>query len=119
MIIEDLKPGDSFKTKTFDLWCVVELFGHSRIAGKCTEQNVAGTNMLRVDVPAIGASPAFTRFLSAGAIYAINPVSEEVARQIAENLHIAPVTVWEVRNLIEERIEALATGNPDDEDLPY
>lgn len=27
----------------FDLWCMVELFGHQRIAGRCTEQNVAGT----------------------------------------------------------------------------
>ncbi|WP_151248438.1 hypothetical protein [Parabacteroides distasonis] len=54
----------------FDLWCVVELFGHSRIAGRCTEQNVAGTNMLRVDVPDTSNQPGFTRFLSSGAIYA-------------------------------------------------
>lgn len=64
----------------FDLWCVVELFGHSRIAGRCTEQNVAGTNMLRVDVPDTSNQPGFTRFLSSGAIYAINPVSEEVGK---------------------------------------
>ena len=50
----------------FDLWCVVELFGHSRIAGRCTEQNVAGTNMLRVDVPDTSNQPGFTRFLSSG-----------------------------------------------------
>lgn len=35
----------------FDSWCIVELFGHSKIAGKCTEENIAGSNMLRVDVP--------------------------------------------------------------------
>lgn len=40
----------------FDLWCIVELFGHNRIAGRCTEQNVAGVNMLRVDVPATSGS---------------------------------------------------------------
>ena len=77
----------------FDLWCVVELFGHSRIAGRCTEQTVAGTNMLRVDVPDTSNQPGFTRFLSSGAIYAINPVSEGVARQIAENLQIQPVNI--------------------------
>lgn len=77
----------------FDLWCLVELFGHQRIAGRCTEQNVAGTNMLRVDVPATRNQPAFTRFLSSGSIYAINPVSEEVAMQAAENLEISPVNV--------------------------
>ena len=77
----------------FDFWCMVELFGHTRIAGKCTEQNVAGTNMLRVDVPDTSKRPAFTRFLSSSAIYAINPVSEEVGRQLAENLSASPVTV--------------------------
>jgi hypothetical protein len=101
------------ETEKFDLWCLVELFGHTRIAGRCTEQNVAGTNMLRVDVPATANRPSFTRFLSSGAIYAINPVSEEVARQIAGNLEIAPVSAWDVKNLIEQRAKALLQGEPD------
>ena len=53
----------------FDLWCVVELFGHSRIAGRCTEQNVAGTNMLRIDVFRIQVtSPVLPAFLIGGHI---------------------------------------------------
>ena len=106
----------------FDLWCVVELFGHSKIAGKCTEQNVAGTNMLRVDVPKTKRLDGFTRFLSSGAIYAINPVSEEVARQIAENLEIMPVNVWDIRNLVDEKLKALQVSSGRDvnvDDLPY
>ncbi|MDR1939022.1 MAG: hypothetical protein LBQ73_11085 [Tannerellaceae bacterium] len=99
----------------FDVWCMVELFGHSRIAGRCTEQNVAGTNMLRVDVPATKNQPAFTRFLSSGAIYAINPVTEQVAIQIAENLEVAPISVYEVRHLIEREIKALQSGHTDTE----
>lgn len=83
---------------------MVELFGHSRIAGRCSEQNIAGANMLRVDVPATKKQPAFTRFLSAGAIYAINPVTEETAREISGQLEIAPVTPWDVRQLIETRV---------------
>jgi hypothetical protein len=102
----------------FDLWCMIELFGHTRIAGRCTEQNIAGSNMLRVDVPATARQPEFTRFLSAGAIYAVNPVSEEVARQIAENLCVSPVNIWEVKNLIEEQIKSLGAGNTDDDDGP-
>jgi hypothetical protein len=104
------------ENEKFDLWCMVELFGHSRIAGKCTEQNVAGTNMLRVDVPATNGHPEFTRFLSSGAIYAINPVSEEVARQIAENLQISPVNVWEVRHLVEQGVKALQSGQSSEEE---
>ena len=61
-----LKREDNMEQEKFDLWCVVELFGHSRIAGRCTEQNVAGTNMLRVDVPDTSNQPGFTRFLSSG-----------------------------------------------------
>ena len=98
----------------FDLWCVVELFGHSKIAGKCTEQNV--------DVPKTKRLDGFTRFLSSGAIYAINPVSEEVARQIAENLEIMPVNVWDIRNLVDEKLKALQVSSERDvnvDDLPY
>lgn len=99
----------------FDLWCLVELFGHSQIAGKCTEQNVAGTNMLRVDVPATSKQPGFTRFLSAGAIYAINPVTEEVAKHIAENLQIQPVSVWDVNHLVDQKLKALQVGSIQEE----
>lgn len=101
----------------FDLWCVVELFGHSRIAGRCTEQNVAGTNMLRVDVPDTSNQPGFTRFLSSGAIYAINPVSEGVARQIAENLQIQPVNIWDVRHLVDQKLKSLQSGESPDFDF--
>lgn len=101
----------------FDLWCVVELFGHSRIAGRCTEQNVAGTNMLRVDVPETSNQPGFTRFLSSGAIYAINPVSEGVARQIAENLQIQPVNIWDVRHLVDQKLKSLQDGESPDFDF--
>lgn len=95
------------ENEKFDVWCMVELFGHQRIAGRCTEQNVAGTNMLRVDVPQTKNNPPFTRFLSSGAIYAINPVTKEVAQDIAENLEVAPITAWEVRHLIEKEVKRL------------
>jgi hypothetical protein len=101
----------------FDLWCMVELFGHQRIAGKCTEQNVAGTNMLRVDVPETKGRQAFTRFLSSGAIYAINPVSEEVARQVAENLQITPVSVFDVKDLVNEKLKALQSHEMYDDEF--
>lgn len=94
----------------FDLWCIVELFGHQKIAGRCTEQNVAGTNMLRVDVPQTKNRTGFTRFLSSGAIYAINPVSEEVARSMAENYNVAPVSVYDVSELVNQKIKLIEAG---------
>lgn len=112
-----LKREDNMEQEKFDLWCVVELFGHSRIAGRCTEQNVAGTNMLRVDVPDTSNQPGFTRFLSSGAIYAINPVSEGVARQIAENLQIQPVNIWDVNHLVDQKLKSLQSGESPDFDF--
>lgn len=35
----------------FDQWGIVELMGHQRVAGHITEQQVGGTNFVRVDIP--------------------------------------------------------------------
>lgn len=86
----------------FEFWCIVELFGHQKIAGKCTEQNVAGNNMLRVDVPETQKQPAFTRFLNHAAIYAINPVTEEVAISYAERLEVMPIEAYNAREAIKK-----------------
>lgn len=91
----------------FDLWCIVELFGHAKIAGRCTEQNIAGTNMLRVDVPETENEPAFTRFLGSSAIYAINPVDEKTARHIASGLGVKPIQVWDVNDIIKKNSDKL------------
>lgn len=108
------------ENEKFDLWCMVELFGHQKIAGRCTEQNVAGTNMLRIDVSETSSQPAFTRFLSSGAIYAINPVTEDVAKQLAENFQVGPVTTWEIKKIVEREVLALQSGESSDSDnLPW
>lgn len=106
--------------KKFDLWCLVELFGHQKIAGKCTEQNIAGTNMLRVDVPETEKQPAFTRFFGSGAIYAINPVDEETAKFYADKLEIAPIQSYNIGELLKKHNSLLLQGKstipPDDDD---
>lgn len=84
----------------FEQWCLVELFGHTKIAGKCTEQNIAGTNMLRVDVPATSTQPSFTRFFGSTAIYSLNPIDEKTAQFYANKLNIAPIIVWEISEFI-------------------
>ena len=67
-------------TGKFDVWAIVELFGHQVIAGRVTDQTVGGETFVRVDVPVIDARPAFTKLFGKGAIYSITPTTEEIVR---------------------------------------
>lgn len=89
-------------TEKFDVWGIVELFGHTQIAGKITEQNIAGTNMLRIDVPESDNNPAFTKFFGSGAIYAINPTTEEVARIRSVQLNVKPIDSWDIKRMMDK-----------------
>ena len=93
----------------FDLWCLVELFGHQRIAGRVTEQTIGGASMLRVDVPATEKQPAFTRLFNPSAIYAINPVDEETAMYYVNNLDNKPIQAWDVKEML-KRNDQLRLG---------
>ncbi len=99
----------------FDCWCIVELFGHAKIAGRCTEQNIAGTNMLRVDVPATASNPGFSRLFGSAAIYAINPVDEITARHIAEKLEVKPIQIWEINEVIKKNSDKLLPASSNDD----
>jgi hypothetical protein len=59
-------------------WAIVEVFGRHQFAGRVSEQVIAGSGFLRVDVPAINGNPAYTRFFGTAAIYGITPVDEAV-----------------------------------------
>ncbi len=119
-----------------EMWAVVDLFGHQRIAGKLTTQTLGAACLLRIDVPectrtrqkynsaqhsyeAIDeAVPAFTRFLGVGAIYAINPCSEQTVRALLKRLDAAPIQEYEI-----DRVKALPAAvqdaeYPDPEDVP-
>lgn len=75
----------------FEEWCIVEIMGHARFAGRVTEQPLGGSSFVRVDVPAVNEQPAFTKLFGAGSIYAITPCTEEVARAAAAGFRAIPV----------------------------
>lgn len=106
------------ETEKFESWAIVELFGHNKIAGKCSEQNIAGTNMLRIDVPETDTNPPFSRLLGHGAIYAINPVTEEVATHWAKSLQVAPLQRWDISIYMKKNklvLSQLAQGDGEEE----
>ena len=101
----------------FEHWAIVELFGRQVIAGKVTEQTIGGTAFVRVDVPEMGDQPGFTRFYGNGAIYALTPVSEEVARMALKHHQPEPVNVYvpDLRRLTSGARQAVMDADDDDE----
>lgn len=74
-----------------EIWAYVEIMGHNQIAGYLTEQTVAGSGFLRIDVPEIDGIPGHTKLLSPSSVYAINPIGEVEAKAIARKLRARPI----------------------------
>lgn len=130
---------DQTSVPKFEQWAIVEVMGHARFAGYVTEQPIAGSSLIRVDVPEIPerkeirkqwlwdaekkrdvavdgeviiqGSPAFTKLFGVGSIYAITPCTEEAARKAAD--HDRSPKVIPI-GLPAQR--QLGTGDPDDGD---
>lgn len=103
-----------------ELFAIVELFGHQKIAGKVTEHAIGSSTFIRIDVPETSRVPSFTRFVNPSAVYAINPVTEEVMKYKAEQLEQKPIESWDISRM-HEKLLALtaANGGRDTEDLPF
>jgi hypothetical protein len=91
----------------FREWCIVELFGHQKIAGVVTEQTIGGCNFVRVDVPGCKSQKSFTKFYGQGAIYSMTPTTEKLVMMWLENNIQTPVHRYE-----------LALPEPEEEELP-
>lgn len=92
------------QAEKFEVWGLLELFGHQRLWGRLSEQTIGGCHFIRVDVPAVtveGEQPIaeYTRFFTQGAIYGMTPTSEEVARAMATRHQARPVQAYEMPRL--------------------
>ena len=102
----------------FEGWCIVEQLGHKRLAGYVSEQVVGGTAFIRVDVPGPDGKPVATQFLSGGSIYAITPCTEDLARKVAANCVVQPVTEWDIRRPALPG-QTTSYSGPDEDDDDY
>src|SRR5580698_3448672 len=103
---------------TFEEWALLELMGHRRLAGKVTAVQIAGASFLRIDVPGGGGADIATQYYAPGAVYAITPVTEDVARRFAIDHAPAPITRWELAE-IEPTDAATDEGTENDEDRDW
>ena len=81
-------------TEPFEAWALIEVMGHSRYAGKVSNQAIGGCNFVRVDVPSVGECPAFTKLLGQSSIFAITLVDEATARRAAERWQVVPFVTF-------------------------
>lgn len=114
---------DQMTGKIEGTWAVLELFGHQQVAGWIEKDERFGAVLTRVDVPEVGGIPAHSSFYGNGAIYAVHPVSEEVAKAVALRIAHRPVVIYgpelvERRMLDEERERnrGRLLDAPDDDD---
>lgn len=86
-------------TQKFEAWGIVEIMGHQSLAGRLSEQVIAGANLLRVDVPQNipGEAEFRTEYLGPNSIYRLRVTTEEVARQVALRSNTEPSYAYGLR----------------------
>ena len=103
----------------FELSAIVELFGHTRMAGKVTEQTIGSASFIRIDVPETKTNPSFTRIVNPSAVYAINPVTEEVMLDMAEQISERPIESWDIRRMQQKLLALKDREEEADSDLGF
>lgn len=114
-----------------EFWAVLELFGHSKIAGFVRQVTLGGDVLLRVDVPEVtfkrqigyGVDAAteekkiasFTKFYSPKSVFAMTPTTEQTCRRIMGNLQVEPINPFDARVEV-PALPAPSSLDPDDDD---
>lgn len=111
--------------KGFEGWCLLELFGHRKLAGHLSEVEIAGAGMLRLDIPNMGLGTYATQYYNPSAVYGVTPTTEETARRLGAVRFDPPVERWELPSAAREPAVDHAREEPfdyededDEEDTP-
>lgn len=96
-----------------DQWAILEMMGHTRTAGRVSEEMHFGAMMGRMDVPKNDGADGYNTFFFAGAsVFRMTPCTEAVARAVAKGNQPHPVSPYEMP----AAQRALAYRDEDDED---
>lgn len=69
-------------TTPFEGWAMLELMGHRQRIGRVQEVEMFGGKLLRIDIPTDEGD--ITEFYGCTSVYALRPISEEIARDRAK-----------------------------------
>lgn len=89
-----------------EVWAVVEVMGHSRYAGRISQDTTLGAALIRVEVPAVEGCPAFEKLLAPASIFAITPCSKDLAIEAAKRFQSRPFTLIELSDVGRPRLAA-------------
>jgi hypothetical protein len=102
-----------------ELWGLVELMGHQKIAGRLSEVTMYGAAWLRVDVPDRAGQPGFSQLYGSGAVYRITFATKDVALQAVEQIQAKPpIRLWGAEQIPEWSVELEAEMYMPEEPMP-
>ena len=73
---------------------ILELFGHSIIAGVVSEYEVGSSVFIRIDVPSVELRKEFTKIYHPNAIFSIPPCDEETMLHAVRAFEVQPIATW-------------------------
>jgi hypothetical protein len=98
--------------QTFNEWAIVEIMGHQKFAGRVSEQIVAGSALLRIDIPTQGDQPGFSKLFGMSSVYAITPTTEQIATAVASKLRQVPIGIYDLPESMQAKLRAPAIAGP-------
>lgn len=104
----------------FEEWAIVDVMGHQRFIGRVSEQVVAGQGFVRIDVPETPRQKPWTKLVGTASIYAITPITEEIARAMAAEAQVRPINVFDLPEDFKPRLSHVSRveNEWDDDDGP-
>jgi hypothetical protein len=94
----------------FSEWAILDLFGHQKIAGRVSEQQIGGSSFVRVDVPEVEGQPAYTKLFGPGAIYSITITDAITAKAAVAYWKSVPMDQWTVLDMMQRKLPDMRDG---------
>lgn len=97
-----------------EIWGIVSLMGHSKVAGRLSEYTLGG-NFLRVDIPPVNGTQGITRLFGVNAIFEITITDREVAEKAAEAIDFTPFDAFTMKAMVAKVVQYRLQGEQEDD----
>lgn len=102
----DVHVSNQQETFRFDGWAIIEFMGHRKRAGQVKTADIGGTAVFQVTTQTPDGQP-LVEVYAASSLYCLTPVTEDVARNVAERINPAPISAWDLPTNVREAMRAM------------